>query len=78
MGGVLPLFRGAVSVFYSPSRPGNFPKGISSKLNVIARLEFEHVYFKAAVQHFSDYVFSLLYFFIVSRICCIFLCDIVC
>ena len=32
-----------------------FPKVISPKVNVIARLEFEHVYFKAAVQQFSLY-----------------------
>ena len=32
-----------------------FPKGISPKVNVIAWLEFELVYFEAAVQHFSQY-----------------------
>ena len=31
------------------------PKGISSKVNVITRLEFELVYFEAGVQHVSHY-----------------------
>ena len=30
-----------------------FPKGISSKVNVIARLELELAHFKAAVEHFN-------------------------
>ena len=30
-------------------------KDILSKVNVIARLEFELAYFKAVVLHFSDY-----------------------
>ncbi len=30
-----------------------FPKGICSKVDVIARLEFELAYFEAVVQHFS-------------------------
>ena len=33
-----------------------FPKGISSKVNAIVRLEFEITYFEAAVKHFSHYV----------------------
>ena len=33
-----------------------FTKGISSKVNVIACLEFELDYFKGAVQHFSHYI----------------------
>ena len=32
-----------------------FPKGLSSKVNEIARLEFELAYFKAAVQLLSHY-----------------------
>ena len=32
-----------------------FSKGISSKVNVITWLEFELVYFEAAVQYFSPY-----------------------
>ena len=32
-----------------------FPKGISSKVNVTMRLEFELIYFGVAVQHFSHY-----------------------
>ena len=32
-----------------------FPKGISLKVNVIARLEFELTYYDAAVQHISHY-----------------------
>ena len=40
--GVLTLCRGAVGVFYSPSRLGNFPVGISSKVNLIPRLKFGH------------------------------------
>ena len=31
----------------------SFPEGISPKVNVIERLEFELVYFKAAIQHFN-------------------------
>ena len=30
-------------------------KGISTNVNVIARLELELAYFKAAIQHFSHY-----------------------
>ena len=33
-----------------------FPKSISLKLNVVARLEFELAYFEAVVQHCSHYV----------------------
>ena len=33
-----------------------FPKGISTKVNVIARLEFELVYFEAAVHYISHCV----------------------
>ena len=33
-----------------------FPKGISPKVNVSVRLEFELTYFKAAVQHFNHYI----------------------
>ena len=33
-----------------------FPKGICSKLNIIARLDFELAYLEARVQHFSHYV----------------------
>ena len=29
----------------------NFPKGISPKLNIMARLEFELAYYEVAVQH---------------------------
>ena len=56
-GGVSPLCREAVSVFYSSSPSwGNhgvhvFPKGISPNVNVIARLKFEHAYMDVAVQH---------------------------
>ena len=32
-----------------------FPRNITLKVNVITRLEFELVYFKATVQHFSYY-----------------------
>ena len=32
-----------------------FPKSISPKTNVMARLEFELAYFEATVQHFSHY-----------------------
>ena len=32
-----------------------FLKGISSKMNVIERLKFEHAYHDLAVQHFSHY-----------------------
>ena len=32
-----------------------FPKGISTKGNVISRLEFELAYFETTVQHFSHY-----------------------
>ena len=31
----------------------SFPKGISLKVNIIARLEFELAFFEAAVPHFS-------------------------
>ena len=31
-----------------------FPKDISSKVNVIASVEFELTYFEVAVQHFSQ------------------------
>ena len=33
----------------------DFPKGISVKLKVIARLKFELTYSKTTVQHFSYY-----------------------
>ena len=32
-----------------------FPKDISPKMNVIAWLEFELIYFEVAVQHFNHY-----------------------
>ena len=32
-----------------------FSRGISIKVNVIERLEFELAYFKAAIQHFNYY-----------------------
>ena len=32
-----------------------FLKGISSKMNIIAQLEFELAYFKATVQYFNHY-----------------------
>ena len=32
-----------------------FPKSISPKVNVIARLEFELAYYDVIVQHFSHY-----------------------
>ena len=32
-----------------------FPEGISTKVNVIARLEFEFTYFEVATQHFTHY-----------------------
>ena len=35
-----------------------FPRGISPKVNVIARLEFELAYFKAADKHFNYYASS--------------------
>ena len=34
----------------------NFPEGISSKVNVTLRLEFELAHLEAAVQHCSHYV----------------------
>ena len=45
---------------FSPIVGGNkgvhaFPKGISLKVNLIARLEFELAYFEAAVQLFSHH-----------------------
>ena len=33
----------------------SFPNGISPKVNVIARLEFELAYYVVTVQHFSHY-----------------------
>ena len=33
-----------------------FPRGISPKVNVVVRLEFELTYFEVAVQPFSHYV----------------------
>ena len=32
-----------------------FLRGISMKVNVILRLEFEHIYFEAAIQNFNYY-----------------------
>ena len=37
-----------------------FSKGISPKVNVIARLEFELAYFETAIQHLSHYTIDLL------------------
>ena len=37
------------------------PKGICSKVNVIARLEFELAYDDSAVHHFNNYVGIILY-----------------
>ena len=39
--------------FQRDKKTQNFPKGISQKVNVIARLEIELVYFEAAVQDFG-------------------------
>ena len=36
-----------------------FPKGLSSKVNVIARVEFEHAYLEASVQRFHHYAISV-------------------
>ena len=38
-------------VFKEDTGIHTFPKGISSKVNVIARLEFKLVYFEAVVSH---------------------------
>ena len=38
-----------------------FPKGISSKVNVIPWLEFELTYFKLTVQHFRSYAMETPY-----------------
>ena len=50
--------RVAVGVFYSPSQLKEFyifPKNISSKMNIVARLDFEPAYNYVAVQHVSHY-----------------------
>ena len=32
-----------------------FPKGINSKVNVIAQMEFELAYYDVIVEHYSDF-----------------------
>ena len=44
---------------WEDKRIHTFLKGISLKMNVIAWLEFELVYFEATVQHFSHYAMKL-------------------
>ena len=53
-------YRKTEMILFNPIAGGDkgertFPKGISPKVNVIARLEFELAYFEAAVQRFSHY-----------------------
>ena len=54
-----PSFRRTVVVLFNPwmGRKGvyTFPKGICLKVNVIAQLEFELVYYDPIVQHFNHY-----------------------
>ena len=37
-----------------------FPKGICTKVNLIARLKFEHFYFGSAVERFTNYTTRIL------------------
>ena len=57
--GLVSLLRTAVILFnplLEKKEVHTFQKGISPKVNVIARLGFEPVYFEVAVQHFSYFV----------------------
>ena len=47
-----PSFKRAAVILFNPY---TFPKGISLKVNVIARLMFEPAYYDVAVQHISHY-----------------------
>ena len=84
MGYLMPkpsLLKNSSGTIYNPSLGvrgwvHNFSKEISSKLNVIARLEFEHAFYNVAVQHNVDphlvwwgvYIFILTFCSVVNLI----------
>ena len=41
----------------------SFPKGISTKVNVIDRREYELIYFKVVIQNFGHYVMRVIYYY---------------